>query len=151
LFTCEDTMLQFDFRLPRQAALVLGCAGALGAAAQTPVAAPAAVTAADKPAAAHASSPLDAQASVPALRYQAAFAGYKGVLDQPVGNWKAANDLTAQIGGWRTYARQAREPDAAPMPGMADKGSKAAVTAPAASATPAASMPAGHGHHHKSP
>ncbi len=145
-------MFHFCFRLPRQAALVLGCASALGAAAQTPVAATAAsaATTADKPAPANASSPLDAQASVPALRYQPAFAGYKGVLDQPVGNWKAANDLTAQIGGWRTYAKQAREPDAAPMPGVVDKGSKAAVTAPAAPAPAAASMPAGHGHH-KSP
>lgn len=130
-------MVHSRFRSLRQAALALCCASALGAAAQTPVAAPTARMA-DK------ANPLDALAPVPALRYQPAFAGYKGVLDQPVGNWIAANDRTAQIGGWRAYAKQASEPEAA-LPGTAD--SKPGMPARAA---PAASMPAGHGQH-KSP
>lgn len=37
-----------------------------------------------------------------------AFESYKPYTDEPVGNWKAANDTTARIGGWREYARQAQ-------------------------------------------
>jgi hypothetical protein len=107
---------------PYSAIALLSAALALPAAAQT--ASPAAQ-------AASAASPLDARASVPPLRYRPAFAGYKVIGEQPLGDWKAANDLTAEIGGWRTYAKQAREADP-----------------PAAgAAAPSASMPAGHQHH----
>ena len=46
--------------------------------------------------------------------YSSAFKGYKPYTDEPVVNWKAANDATAQIGGWREYARQAKQPENTP-------------------------------------
>ena len=47
------------------------------------------------------------------------FDGYKPYTDEPLGNWKAANDNVAQIGGWREYAKQAQQPDN--MPAAAGK------------------------------
>ena len=40
--------------------------------------------------------------------YPSAFADYKPFSDEPIGNWKAANDEVARIGGWREYAKQAQ-------------------------------------------
>jgi hypothetical protein len=40
--------------------------------------------------------------------YRSAFDGYRAYTDEAVANWKAANDTTARIGGWREYARQAQ-------------------------------------------
>jgi hypothetical protein len=40
-----------------------------------------------------------------------AFESYKAFTDVAVGDWKAANDTVAKIGGWREYARQAQQPD----------------------------------------
>ncbi len=49
-----------------------------------------------------------------------AFESYKPYTDEPVGNWKTANDTTARIGGWREYARQAQglgsKPENMPAP-----------------------------------
>ena len=45
-----------------------------------------------------------------------AFESYKPYADVPVGNWKAANDTAAQIGGWRAYAKQAQQVDNLPAP-----------------------------------
>ena len=45
-----------------------------------------------------------------------AFEGYKPYIDEPIGNWKAANENVAQIGGWREYAKQAQQPDVTPAP-----------------------------------
>lgn len=39
--------------------------------------------------------------------------GYKPYTEEKTGNWKAANDTTAQIGGWRTYAKEAAQTSAA--------------------------------------
>jgi len=58
--------------------------------------------------------PLDSKASVPALTYRSPFTGYRPNVEQTVGSWKEANDTAGQAGGWRVYARQAREPDATP-------------------------------------
>lgn len=47
---------------------------------------------------------------------EAAPAGFKSVLEdykpyteEKAGNWKAANDTTAKIGGWRAYAKEASQ------------------------------------------
>ena len=45
-----------------------------------------------------------------------AFDGYKPHTDEPIGNWKAANENVAQIGGWREYAKQAQQADDTPAP-----------------------------------
>jgi hypothetical protein len=56
-------------------------------------------------------TPAPATSSAP---YPSAFEGYKPYTDETIGNWKAANDTTARIGGWREYARQAQQPDNTP-------------------------------------
>ena len=83
-------------------------------------------------AAAPKADPLDPKAAVPAPVYRSAFEGYKPYTDEIAGNWKEANDTVGKIGGWRVYARQAREPDAA--------AGNAASTRP----EPAKSMPGSH-------
>jgi hypothetical protein len=40
--------------------------------------------------------------------YKSAFERYQAYSDDPIVNWKAANDEVARIGGWREYARQAQ-------------------------------------------
>lgn len=40
-----------------------------------------------------------------------AFKNFKPFTDEPISNWKAANDEVARIGGWREYARQSQETD----------------------------------------
>lgn len=36
-----------------------------------------------------------------------AFSTYRTFVDEPVANWKSANDTVARIGGWRAYAKEA--------------------------------------------
>lgn len=55
----------------------------------------------------------DAGAVVPPVAYRSAFAGYRAIVDEKVGAWRDANDEVGRIGGWRVYAKQAREPEAA--------------------------------------
>lgn len=78
--------------------------------------------------------PLDAGASVPAAAYASALANYQPYSEQGVVSWKQANEAVNRIGGWRVYAREARQPEAAQTP--------ANPTAPAP-----AGAPAGHGGH----
>ncbi|SFD62489.1 hypothetical protein [Paracidovorax konjaci] len=42
--------------------------------------------------------------------YRSAFEGYRPYTEESVGDWKAINATTAKIGGWRVYAKEAREP-----------------------------------------
>ena len=107
-----------------------------------------------QPAAAQKRDPTDANAAVPALQYRSAFADYRANLEQPVGSWREANDTAGRVGGWRVYARQAREPEAS----AAASGPPARATAPspapgispmAPAALPVAPTPQGHGAHPK--
>lgn len=64
--------------------------------------------------------PLDAQARVPAVAYQSSLARYRGLGDDTRMAWKEANETVNRIGGWRAYAREAQQPDAAaPAPASA--------------------------------
>lgn len=129
---------------PRWLTPAMLCAWVCAAPAQTP---PSAATSASASARARAAKadPLDARAAVPALAYESALSRYRraGVdkhLDQPQ-PWRESNDTAARIGGWRAYAREAQQPDAAPA-------------APASSPAPAKPepKPMPHGHHgHKMP
>lgn len=80
---------------------------ALPSAAQSPTPPPA-------PAAAAAArvDPSDPKASVPPVTYRSAFAGYRPNVETKVGAWKDTNDSVGRIGGWRAYAKEAREPEA---------------------------------------
>ena len=56
-------------------------------------------------------NPSDTQALVPPVIYLSTLQNYRPFTEQEVGVWKELNDTTARVGGWRVYARQAREPD----------------------------------------
>lgn len=60
--------------------------------------------------------PLDAQAATPAVHYQSPLKAYQGFSEQPLHNWREANDLVGRIGGWRTYAQEpyTQEPGESP-------------------------------------
>ena len=54
-----------------------------------------------------------AGAAAPKLKYRSVFNQYQGYSEQPVAPWRGTNDVVEKIGGWRVYAREARQPDAA--------------------------------------
>lgn len=56
-------------------------------------------------------SPAAEVAKASPLTYRSAFEGYKPYTDDKLLNWKEVNDTTGRIGGWRTYAKEARQPD----------------------------------------
>ena len=90
--------------------------------------------------------PLDANASVPALRHASSLStAPRAGEDKPI-SWRDANDTVARIGGWRVYTREAQQPD--PLP------ARAAASPPAAKPADALPAPrpgpAGHAGH-KSP
>ena len=45
--------------------------------------------------------------------YRSAMEGYRPYTDEKIMDWKPANDATGRIGGWREYAKEAQQPDAA--------------------------------------
>ena len=75
--------------------------------------------------------PLDPAAPVPALSHSSALTNAPSLTETQVGSWREANDTVNRIGGWRTYAREARPPQA---PQAAPSGSPT-QTAPAKPAT----------------
>ena len=80
--------------------------------------------------------PVDPKAAVPALAYRSSLSRYQAFTEPDVAPWPATNELVRQRGGWRAYAREAREPASATAPSPA---------APAAS-QPANVKPAMPGH-----
>jgi len=42
--------------------------------------------------------------------YQSAFDDYRPYTEQATGDWKTINATAAKIGGWRVYAKEARQP-----------------------------------------
>lgn len=81
--------------------------------------------------------PLDPKVGVPALRYESSLAQYRRMGDERAISWRDANDTVARIGGWRVYAREASQPEAAP------------AVRPAAPASGPIAPAEGHGHHGK--
>ena len=93
--------------------------------------------------------PLDPKAMVPALRYESALAQYRRLSDEKTLSWREANDAVARIGGWRVYAREAQQPDAAGAQPSAPPASPAVsppVSPPPATKPPIA-LPAGQSRH----
>ena len=103
--------------------------GLVPAQAQAPTAAPQTAAATGTRA-----DPADPKAPVPTTLYVSPLRAYQGFAEPQVAPWRETNELVRQRGGWRAYAREAREPDAAP------------VAAPAASRPAAAAKPASGGH-----
>ena len=58
--------------------------------------------------------PADAKASVPGVTYRSAFTDYRGWRDEKLADWRSANDVVGEIGGWRVYLREAHQPDPEP-------------------------------------
>ena len=83
------------------------------------------------------SDPADPKAPVPAALYVSPLRAYQGFAEPQVAPWRETNDLVRQRGGWRAYAREAREPDA-------PKWVAPAASQPAPAAKPASSGPIGH-------
>ena len=82
--------------------------------------------------------PLDAKAPVPVATYTSPLTGYRRLGEDRRVDWNEANETVNRIGGWRAYAREAQQPDAA-------------ASAPAASTPPARASGAApeHGGHKK--
>jgi hypothetical protein len=57
--------------------------------------------------------PADPKARVPSALYVSPLRAYQAFSEAPVAPWRETNELVRQRGGWRAYAREAREPDAA--------------------------------------
>lgn len=81
--------------------------------------------------------PADPKAQVPAALYVSPLRAYQGFNEPEVAPWRDTNALVHQRGGWRAYAREAREPDA---PGPLAPGASQAAPA----AKPASGGHAGH-------
>lgn len=65
--------------------------------------------------------PADSKASVPSVVYRSELAGYRPYAEQSVGSWREANEAVNRVGGWRAYAREAREPQPPASPASAPK------------------------------
>jgi hypothetical protein len=48
-----------------------------------------------------------------ALNFKSSFEHYKPYSDEKTASWKRANDEVGRIGGWKTYLKEASEPDTA--------------------------------------
>ena len=48
-----------------------------------------------------------AAAAAAAPNAPSAFSTYQTFVDEPVANWKSANNTVGRIGGWRAYAKEA--------------------------------------------
>ncbi len=66
--------------------------------------------------------PLDANAAVPPAHHESAFKPLRPKRSEAPRSWKEANDEVARIGGWRAYAREAAQPDAAAAPASGPSG-----------------------------
>lgn len=44
------------------------------------------------------------------LGFRSELEGYQAYVPQPVAPWRSSNDRVGEIGGWRTYAREAWSP-----------------------------------------
>lgn len=49
-----------------------------------------------------------AEAPLPEQAASAPFARYQGWRDEPLQDWREANERVGEVGGWRTYLREAQ-------------------------------------------
>ena len=88
--------------------------------------------------------PADPKVAVPPISYRSSFSLYQAFTEPEVAPWRGTNDLVRQRGGWRAYAREAREPNGAQSPTPVSPAPPA--SAPAATKPGASPMPAMPGH-----
>lgn len=75
-------------------------------------------------------TPAPSASTATELGYRSTLDSYQRFTDQAVGSWREANDNAGRIGGWRTYAKEARQPEGAASP------TARASSAPATAADP---------------
>ena len=93
-----------------------------------------------QPISAQRAEPADPKAAVPALVYRSSLSRYRNFTEPEVAPWRETNEVVRQRGGWRAYAREAREPAPATPPSPAAP----AASQPAATVKPATPGHAGH-------
>ena len=49
--------------------------------------------------------------TAPLVQYRSAFSDYVPQSEQTIDSWRQANDTVGEIGGWRIYAKEARQPN----------------------------------------
>lgn len=54
--------------------------------------------------------------SIPDLQFKSAFSDYVPYSEQVIESWRQANDTVGAIGGWKTYAKEASQPDSTTAP-----------------------------------
>ncbi|MBU4523824.1 MAG: hypothetical protein KUA37_04085 [Desulfomicrobium sp.] len=54
------------------------------------------------------------------LRFESVFDGYQSYRHQSVAPWKESNERVREVGGWRSYAREAAEPEGPEAPPRSD-------------------------------
>ena len=104
--------------LPKQALVAFSCAFSLPSFAQTSTSGPSGV-AGTVPFAVTRADPADPKASVPAALYRSPLSAYQGFAEAQIAPWRETNERVRQRGGWRAYAREARESDAMQPPATA--------------------------------
>ena len=104
--------------------------------------------AAPRPAPVAPADPLNPQAQVPAAVYVSPLSTYRRLGEDKRVPWTQANETVNRIGGWRSYAREAQQPDTAvpgPVPQVGP--TPVASTAPGAAASVIPSPAPGHRGH----
>ena len=92
--------------------------------------------------------PLNPQAQVPAVIYTSPLATYRRLGEDKRVPWTQANETVNRIGGWRSYAREAQQPDTmAPGPVPQVGPAPVTVTVPGAAASAVPSSAPGHRGH----
>ncbi|MHB1213989.1 MAG: hypothetical protein ACYCY9_03280 [Thiobacillus sp.] len=61
-----------------------------------------------------------AEAGPPEAAVSTPFKHYQGWRDEPLQDWRQANDRVGEIGGWRTYLRELQPEDAGAAQGHHD-------------------------------
>ena len=59
---------------------------------------------------------VERQTPVQRLMFHSVLTQYKPYTEEKASAWKAANDEVARIGGWRTYLKEAQEPESVEPP-----------------------------------
>tara|TARA_R110002049_G_scaffold141576_1_gene303294 strand:+ start:1269 stop:1598 length:330 start_codon:yes stop_codon:yes gene_type:complete len=67
-------------------------------------------------------NPLDSDTPTKETGYSSSFDDYVQDEDVEAGGWVQANERVGEIGGWRTYLRQAQEPMDGSKPTSSDQG-----------------------------
>lgn len=81
-------------------------------------------------------NPRPAEAAIGPTGYRSVFTDYRSYSEQAVVSWRESNQLVGDIGGWRSYAREAQS-------GIASGGSESPSRDAAPAVDPKSAAPAG--------